>query len=121
MGEPTSPGRVGMGTTEPPGIPRALDPSLARPRHCVSRPVGRAAEEGGARDGSAGAGPGFPGPLFSLLAAPECVWLQEPLLGPGLHARHQVTAGPPLPPRQHLPGEVPPALGAGGLRGAFSI
>lgn len=36
MGKPTSPGRVGMGTTEPPGSPRALDPSLARPRHVTA-------------------------------------------------------------------------------------
>lgn len=110
-----------VGTTEPLGSQRALDLRLAHPHHYISLPFGRAAEQGGARDGSAGAGPALPGPLFSLLAALECVWLQEPLLGPGLHARHQVPAGSPLPPRQHLPGEVSPTPGTGGLRGAFSI
>lgn len=89
--------------------------------HCVTAflaPSGRAAEKSGAQEGAADAGPDFPGPLFSLLAAVERVWLQERQLSPGLHARHQVPAGPPFPPRQRLPGEGSPTLGAGGLWGA---
>lgn len=74
--------------------------------HSESCSLGRAAEEGGAEVSSADTGPDFPGPLFPLLAAPPRVRLQEPRLRPGLHAAHQVSAGPPLPPRQHLPGEA---------------
>lgn len=91
--------------------------------HCVSvflAPSGRAAEKYGAQEGTADAGPDFPGPLFSLLAVLERVWLQERQLSPGLHARHQIPAGPPFPPCQRLPGEGSPTLGAGGLWGAFS-
>lgn len=84
-----------VSTSEPPGS--QLGPEPCPPPHCFS-PSGREAEKGEARGSSAGAGPDLPGPLFSLLAAPERVWLPERGLGPGLHAQHQIPAGPPLPP-----------------------
>ena len=93
-----------------------LEPCQTQPPQSLN-PSGRAAERGGAQDGPADTGPDLLGPLFSILAAPECVWLPEPQLGPGLHAHHQVPAGPPLSPRQHLPGEASPTLhtGEGGM------
>ncbi|XP_052613822.1 fatty acid desaturase 6 isoform X2 [Peromyscus californicus insignis] len=65
--------------------------------------VGRAFEEGRAEGGTSDIGLHVPGPLFSVLAAPECVGLQEPRFSAGLHAAGQIPAGPPLSPCQHLP------------------
>lgn len=75
------------------------------PPHVTSCLSHRAFEEGRAEDGTAGFELHLPGPLLSLLAVHERVGLQESCFSAGLHAARQVPAGPPLPPRQYLPGK----------------
>lgn len=75
--------------------------------YITSCPSDRTFEEGRAEGGTSDTGLHVPGPLFSVLAAPECVRLQEPQFSTGLHAARQIPAGPPLSPCQHLPGKLP--------------
>lgn len=70
---------------------------------CLSH---RAFEEGRSEDGTPSFGLHLPGPLLSVLAVHECVRLQEPQFSTGLRGAHQILAGPPLSPCQHLPGKA---------------
>lgn len=78
---------------------------MMAPANITPCPSDRASEEGGAEGGTSDTGLHVTGPLFSVLAVPECVGLQEPQFSAGLHAARQIPAGPPLSPCQHLPGK----------------
>lgn len=79
---------------------------MMAPSYISACPSDRAFEEGRAEGGTSDIGLHIPGPLFSVLAVPECVGLQELQFSAGLHAARQIPAGPPLSPCQHLPGEL---------------
>lgn len=86
---------------------------MMAPAYITSCPSDRASEEGRAEGGTTDIMLHVTGPLFSILAVPECVGLPEPQFSAGMHAARQIPAGPPLPPCQHLPGKRS-ALDTGG-------